>query len=397
MNKNNFKKILENIWSTIKSVLNYIGLSFWQYFILFFVLYIIYFIYNFFPKILDFWNITIFFLIFFFSYLYNKRSELKKFFSEYIESLNDLFYLLRDIFSYVLYFWFFLLFISWQELSALIWMFVVYYISLFFWYFYNKKDKYFSLFEKFDYKNNNLLILIFISNLFIFLYLKKILILNDIQNIYFIIWIILALYNILAFILFIYVFWTKQKFNKNSLSFTNILYTFWIIFMVFLFLDRYNNQIIIKKQNEAKIIAEKIEYMKKQAEEERKIIKIATWTNIWSIPKKIDYSFLYDKVKIWDYYKFDRNIHLWDNGEDVEKIQEILSLESFYTWAINWIFDLQTSLSLQEFFKSKTKQDYSDLWIDWLSLWKIIEIQIRKNFIKNNNETSSSEWSFIIN
>lgn len=397
MNKNNFKKILENIWSTIKSVLNYIGLSFWQYFILFFVLYIIYFIYNFFPKILDFWNITIFFLIFFFSYLYNKRSELKKFFSEYIESLNDLFYLLRDIFSYVLYFWFFLLFISWQELSALIWMFVVYYISLFFWYFYNKKDKYFSLFEKFDYKNNNLLILIFISNLFIFLYLKKILILNDIQNIYFIIWIILALYNILAFILFIYVFWTKQKFNKNSLSFTNILYTFWIIFMVFLFLDRYNNQIIIKKQNEAKIIAEKIEYMKKQAEEERKIIKIATWTNIWSIPKKIDYSFLYDKVKIWDYYKFDRNIHLWDNGEDVEKIQEILSLESFYTWAINWIFDLQTSLSLQEFFKSKTKQDYSDLWIDWLSLWKIIEIQIRKNFIKNNNETSSSDWSFIIN
>lgn len=270
MNKNNFKKILENIWSTIKSVLNYIGLSFWQYFILFFVLYIIYFIYNFFPKILDFWNITIFFLIFFFSYLYNKRSELKKFFSEYIESLNDLFYLLRDIFSYVLYFWFFLLFISWQELSALIWMFVVYYISLFFWYFYNKKDKYFSLFEKFDYKNNNLLILIFISNLFIFLYLKKILILNDIQNIYFIIWIILALYNILAFILFIYVFWTKQKFNKNSLSFTNILYTFWIIFMVFLFLDRYNNQIIIKKQNEAKIIAEKIEYMKNKQKKKGK-------------------------------------------------------------------------------------------------------------------------------
>lgn len=394
MNKNDFKKTGEEIWNTLKNSLEYLSWKIGQYFILVWVIYFIYFLYKFYPSLISFENATIIFLAYFFIFLFYKKDSLKSYLSSYMEGLNDVFEMINWILAFILFFWIFVLYMWWQGLDSLAWIIILFYISVFFWFLYDKNKK-IDLLEKKDYKKDWFL-LNFIINIFLFLYFKKWLLLNDVKDIYFFIFPILIIYNIFSYFLFnIYL----QKSNteiktkkREKLSISKIFYKivpFILLILIFFILDKYNNQIITNKKLEEENIRQQNEILQQKLEEERKIIKIATWSSFPWIPQKIDYSILYNSFKIWDYYNFERNIYLWDEWEDVEKVQEILKLEWFYTWSLDWIFDLKTSQSLQKFFNSKTKQDYDNLWIDWLTLWKLIEIKTRKNPIKTVEPTTN--------
>jgi hypothetical protein len=89
-------------------------------------------------------------------------------------------------------------------------------------------------------------------------------------------------------------------------------------------------------------------------------------TTTWTIVEYLDTgTWTTNKVKIWDLYKFENYLSLYNQSDDTKKLQEFLTLLWYFKWEVSGKFDIETRNALREVLMYKCHWPSSTKWVLW--------------------------------
>ncbi len=221
---NKINTVLENTWNKIKNHLENLSSHIWEYFLYVFIIYALISIYHFKPSLYSYENMTIYFILYLFVIIFYKKEFFTDFIKSYLSTIDASFKYIKKILPFIIFFWIYLFYISWENLANLQWSLMLLYIAMIFILVYNKNHTILEL-QKYNYKKKRFYIFNIIISITIFLFFKVVLIKNNIKDTNFLLLTILAIYNLILYYIFTDLFKDlkekiasiyKEKFKKNN-------------------------------------------------------------------------------------------------------------------------------------------------------------------------------------
>ncbi len=133
-------KIIDNTWNKIKKHLELLSSHIWEYFLYVFIVYLLISLYHFVPNLYSYENMTIYFILYIFIFIFYKKDFFTDFFASYLSTIDTSFKIIKKVLPFIIFFWIYLFYISWEDLSNLEWSITLLYIAMIFVLLYNKDN-----------------------------------------------------------------------------------------------------------------------------------------------------------------------------------------------------------------------------------------------------------------
>lgn len=198
---NKINTVLENTWNKIKDYLESLSSHIWEYFLYVFIVYAFISIYHFAPNLYSYENMTIYFILYLFVIIFYKKDFFTDFLKSYLTNIDISLKYVKKILPFIIFFWIYLFYISWEKLSNLEWSIMLLYIAMIFVLVYNRDYTIIEL-KKYNYKKKRFYIFNIIINIVIFLFFKAVLTKNNIQDANLFLLTLLAIYNLILYYVF---------------------------------------------------------------------------------------------------------------------------------------------------------------------------------------------------
>lgn len=355
---------LNKIWDSLKKLFEKLSLKIWWYFFVWLIIYFIAFLYHFKPELFSFENLTIYFILYSLIFILYKREFFIGFLSSYLEILSISFKFIKNIMIYVIFFWIIFLYLWWEDLSLLNGSIFLFYLSSIFALFYDKNDRKSEFLEKYDLKSRVFYFNIFLFNIIIFLFIKKLLLDNNIKEIYSIIFVILFIFNLIFLYFFTNLFVKIEKIIIRNFNIFVIWSSVSIIFLSFIYLDDLQKLFTSELEHNKEIKQDlKSEDKRKVINKDQELKLKETLSNSGKIKKEI----IRPEIKeiIFDISMFDENLWIWSKWQKVEILQKYLKEEWFFKSEINGIYDKNTVSSFNKYLTEKCGWSKTNIWILW--------------------------------
>ncbi len=101
--------------------------------------------------------------------------------------------------------------------------------------------------------------------------------------------------------------------------------------------------------------------------------------NTLSASGELSESWTTDKIKIWELYKFENYLSVWNESEDTMKLEEYMKKLWYAVWEVDGVFDVNTKIALRNILMYECHWPTTAKWVLWTNAAECIEwLEIEK-------------------